>query len=59
MKPKVTNCGNYKCAHCSSDGRCLVGRISIDSDGKCTIFRLPAGKTVPLYTEQDEHTNMC
>lgn len=55
---KVTNCGNYKCAHCSSDGRCLVGKISIDSDGKCTIFRLPDRRAVSM-SEQDEHTNMC
>ena len=36
MITKVTDCDNYKCAHCSSDG--LIGKISIDSDGKCTIF---------------------
>ena len=58
MATKVTNCGNYKWAQCSTDGRCLVGKISIDSDGKCTIFRLPAGRAVSM-NEQDEHTNMC
>ena len=58
MKTTVTNCGNYKCAHCSSDGRCLVYTISIDAEGKCTIFRLPAGRAMSM-NEQDEHTNMC
>ena len=58
MKTIVTNCGNYKCTHCSSDGRCLVGKISIDSDGKCTIFRLPAKRSESM-NEQDAHINMC
>jgi hypothetical protein len=58
MKTKVNNCGNYNCAHCSSDGRCMVSSISIDQDGKCIAFRLSAysRETVdPMY----EHTNMC
>lgn len=58
MKTKVSNCGNYNCAHCSSTGQCMVNSISIDQDGKCITFRLPSSskKIVnPMY----EHTNMC
>lgn len=59
MKTKVTNCGNYNCAHCTPEGKCFISAISITPEGKCAQYRLPAGKTVPLYTKQDEHTNMC
>lgn len=64
MKTKVNNCGNYNCAHCSSDGRCCIYSISITPEGKCAQYRLREGKLregkkIPLFTEQDEHTNMC
>ena len=59
MKTKVNNCGNYNCVHCSSEGTCMVSSVSIDQDGKCITFRLPAGKAIPVTNPMDEHTNMC
>ena len=59
MKTVVTKCGNYNCSHCSSDGRCCICSISITPDGKCAQYRLREGKSIPLLTEQDKHTNMC
>lgn len=41
MKTKVNNCGNYDCAHCSYEGRCLLPAISINQDGKCILFKEP------------------
>ena len=58
MKTKVNNCGNYVCAHCSSDGRCLVYSISIGQDGKCITFRKSEYVKEKPCT-MDEHTNMC
>ena len=60
MKPKVTNCGNYNCAHCSCEGQCLLTSISVTSEGRCALYKVSTGKAIPTYlTEQDEHTNMC
>lgn len=60
MKTKVNNCGKYECAHCSSQGQCLLLSISIDQDGKCVLFRKSEYKTTePKYNPMDEHTNMC
>lgn len=42
MKTKVNNCGNYKCVHCDSAGTCMLNSISIDHEGKCITFKLPA-----------------
>lgn len=38
FEPKVMNCGNYKCGHCSSRGRCNLNKISIGTDGKCSQY---------------------
>lgn len=58
MKTKVSNCGNYECAHCSSAGTCMVSSISIDQDGKCIMFRLP-GRSIGILDPICEHTNIC
>ena len=59
MTTKVTNCGNYKCAHCSPEGICCIHSIGITPEGKCAQYKLREGNTIPLFTEQDKHTNMC
>lgn len=59
MATKVSTCGNYECVHCSSDGRCLVSKISITPDGKCGLYKPVKGKAITVHSEQDEHTNMC
>ena len=62
MKPKVMNCGNYNCVHCTPDGRCGLFTISIGQDGKCICFKKDKYKTLDIYhvvDETDEHTNMC
>lgn len=62
MKTKVSNCGNYECAHCNAEGHCGASSISINKDGKCIIFRKSSYKTIPIkevHDEISEHTNMC
>ena len=61
MKTKVINCGNYNCVHCTGDGTCSLLVISITPDGKCGVYK-PSNskvKSMPVHSEQDEHTNMC
>lgn len=59
MKTRVSNCGNYNCEHCSYDGTCQLFVISITPDGKCGVYKPSREKAMPVYSEQDEHTNMC
>jgi hypothetical protein len=59
MRTKVNNCGNYNCAHCSPEGICCICSISITPEGKCAQYKLREGRTIPFFTEQDKHTNMC
>lgn len=59
MKTKVINCGNYNCEHCSDEGTCCISAISITPDGKCGVYKPSKVKSMPVHSEQDEHTNMC
>jgi hypothetical protein len=59
MKTKVMTCGKYECSHCSSAGQCMLNSISIDKDGKCTLYIKSPAKKIPIYNPADEHTNMC
>lgn len=62
MATKVKNCGNYKCAHCTADGRCSILRVSIGPDGKCICFspdlrfKSQFGRKAD---EIDENSNAC
>ena len=50
FKAKVTNCGNYKCEHCSDSGRCNLLSISIGKDGKCNQYL----DEKPLFPRKDD-----
>lgn len=59
MKTKVMTCGKYECSHCNCEEKCALKSISIDKDGKCTLYIKSPAKKIPIYNSADEHTNMC
>ena len=60
---KIKCCGNYKCEHCSPNGRCTVSNVGIDKNGMCNQIKYSKSRPKDIDDDPDKeyypYTNRC